>query len=110
MGNNWNHWSGTRIGSTLIMKIYEYTIHAKQKLKSSAAIDWGITKKKIQKIIEKPKVLDKSEDPIYIAIGFLTDSLSLCIPYRTLISGIIRVITFYPAAKGRYESKILQRG
>lgn len=89
------------------MKRYEYTIHAKQKLKSSTAKEQDITKKKIQNIIEKPEALDKSEDPVFIAIGPLTNSLSLCVPYRTKNGGIIRVITFYPAEKGRYERKIL---
>ena len=88
---------------------YEYTIHAKKKLKLSVYIKLGISKKKIQDTIENPKIIDKSEDPVYIAISDLTQDLSLCVPYRKIggISGIIRVITFYPAEKGRYERKIL---
>ena len=87
------------------MKKYEYTLHVKLKLKKSVYINLGISKKKIQATIENPKVLDKSENPVYIAIGDLTQDLSLCVPYKK-IDGIIRVITFYPAEKGRYELKL----
>lgn len=88
------------------MRKYEYTIHASLKLKKSVYKKLGITKKKIQDTIEKPKVLDRSENPVLIAINDLDENLSLCVPYRK-IGGIIRVITFYPAEKGRYERKIL---
>ena len=88
------------------MKKYEYTLHAKLKLKKSVYRKLAISKKRIQETIENPKVLDKSEDPVYIAISDLNEELSLCVPYRK-IGGIIRVITFYPAEKGRYERKIL---
>lgn len=91
------------------MKQYEYTIHAEQKLKLPISIKLGITKKKIQNTIENPKVLDESEDPVYIAISDLNETLSLCVAYRTKIGGIIRVVTFYPAEKGRYERKVLSR-
>lgn len=89
------------------MKRYEYTVHAEQKLKLPLSIKLGITRKKIQNIVKKPKVLDKSDDPVYIAISDLNETLSLCVAYRTKDDGIIRVITFYPAEKGRYERKIL---
>ncbi len=56
--------------------------------------------------IENPEVLDKSEDPVLIAISGFTDTLSLCVAYRK-VEQQIRIITFYPAEKGRYERKIL---
>lgn len=88
------------------MNKYVYTFHAEQKLKLPEIKGLGITKRKIQKVIENSLALDKSEDPVYIVIGGLTDELSLCVAYREVEEGI-RVITFYPAEKGRYESKIL---
>lgn len=88
------------------MKKYEYTLHAQLKLRKSVYRKLNISKKKIQNIIENPKAIDNSEDPVYIAIGDLGEELSLCVPYRK-IGGIIRIITFYPAEKGRYERKIL---
>ncbi len=88
------------------MRRYQYTYHVQQKIKLPVYINLGITKKKIQSIIEHPVVLDISEDPVIIAIGNLTEELSLCVAYRE-VDGIIRVITFYPAEKGRYERKVL---
>lgn len=88
------------------MNRYVYTLHAKLKLKFPEIKKLGITKRKIQKVVENPTALDKSEDPVYIVIGKLTGKLSLCVAYRKVEEGI-RVITFYPAEKGRYESKIL---
>lgn len=88
------------------MRKYIYTLHAEQKLKFPEIKKLGITKRKIQKVVENPLALDKSEDPVYIVIGRLTDKLSLCVAYRRVERGI-RIITFYPAEKGRYESKIL---
>lgn len=88
------------------MNKYVYTLHAELKLKRSEIKTLGITKRKIQKVVENPVALDKSEDPVYIVIGKLTDKLSLCVAYREVEEGI-RIITFYPAEKGRYESKIL---
>ena len=88
------------------MNKYVYTLHAEQKLKLPEIKKLGINRKLIQKVVENPLALDKSEDPVYIVIGELTDKLSLCVAYRKIGKGI-RVITFYPAEKGRYESKIL---
>lgn len=91
------------------MNKYVYTFHAEQKFKLPEINKLGITKRKIQKVVENPLALDKSEDPVYIVIGKLTDRLSLCVAYRKVEEGI-RIITFYPAEKGRYESKILPGG
>lgn len=88
------------------MNKYVYTLHAEQKLKLPEIKKLGITKKLIQKVVENPIALDKSEDPVYIVIDKLTDKLSFCVAYRE-VEGNIRIITFYPAEKGRYESKIL---
>lgn len=88
------------------MRKYQYTIHAEEKLTKPESRKLGITKDRIQKVIEKPIALDRSEKPVVIAIGNLTETLSLCLAYRR-IKGVIRIITFYPAEKGRYERKIL---
>lgn len=89
------------------MKGYIYTLHAKEKLKSEEARKLGITKRDIQRTIENPGVVDTSEEPVYIAISSFTETLSLCVAYRK-VERAVRIITFYPAQKGRYERKILQ--
>ena len=48
-------------------------------------------------MVEQPIGLDTSEKPLVIAIGDLTETLSLCVGYR-IIEDAIRIITFYPAA------------
>lgn len=85
---------------------YVYTVHSQQKLKLPEIKRLGISKKRIETTIEKPTTIDKSEDPVLIAIGSLTKTLSLCVVYRK-VEKITRVITFYPAEKGRYERKVL---
>lgn len=88
------------------MASYVYTIHAKEKFTLPEIRRLKISRKQIEKVIEYPIGVDKSEPPIVIAIGALTKTLSLCVAYRIVKEGI-RVITFYPAEKGRYERKIL---
>ena len=85
---------------------YVYTIHAEEKLTLPRVKKLRINKKRIERIIKKPIVVDASEQPVLIAIGNLTKTLSLCVVYRR-VEEVIRIITFYPAEKGRYERKIL---
>ena len=61
----------------------------------------------VEKVIRKPKVIDKIDKPVLMAIGELNKTLSLCVLYKKAKQGI-RIITFFPAEKGRYEYKILQ--
>lgn len=87
------------------MSRYIYTIHARQKLHKPEVIGLKISRKRIENVIESPNAIDTSEEPVLIAIGSLTRTLSLCVVYRIVEEGI-RVITFYPSEKGRYERKI----
>lgn len=85
---------------------YVYTLHAKDKLNLPEIKKLKIDKRRIEKVIEKPVAVDKSEPPVIIAIGVLSKALSLCVAYK-IVKEEIRIITFYPAEKGRYERKIL---
>ena len=87
---------------------FEYTIHAEDKLKRPEIVKLGINKAKIEQTIKAPATVDKSELPVIIAIRKLNKELSLCVAYKKVEKGI-KVITFYPAERGRYESKILQK-
>ena len=97
------------------MPKYVYTIHAKNKLKLPEIKKLGINKKIIQKTIEKPTTIDRSEEPVLIAIGNLTKTLSLNVVYKqsfslnTKVETGTRIITFWPSEKGRYERKVLSR-
>ncbi|OGD86009.1 hypothetical protein A2696_00320 [Candidatus Curtissbacteria bacterium RIFCSPHIGHO2_01_FULL_41_13] len=83
-------------------------MHAEKKLKFKEIGKLKITKRKLEEIIQNPIIVDRSEEPVLIAIGKLTEKLSLSVAYRN-IGKKIRIITFYPAERGRYERKILQR-
>lgn len=87
---------------------FVYTVHAEDKLTWPEIIKLGINKRKIEKAVKMTSVVDKSELPVIIAVGELTKELSLCVAYRK-VGRKVKVITFYPAERGRYESKILQR-
>lgn len=91
------------------MSRYVYTFHAEKKLLLPEVKKLKITKKRLENVIKKPVTIDRSEEPVYIAIGNLTRTLSLNVVYKKL-KREIRVITFYPAEKGRYERKVLRRG
>ena len=83
------------------------TLHAKEKLQTQEARLLGITLRKITNVINKPLVINKNLNP-HQSIGELTENLSLAVIWKTE-GDIIKVITFYPAEKGRYESKVLRR-
>lgn len=68
-----------------------------------------VQKVQIEQVIKKPEIIDNSERPVLIAVGKLSDKLSLCVAYKKTGAGV-KVITFFPAERGRYERKVLQRG
>ena len=88
---------------------FVYTIHAENKLRLWEIVELAIDKKKIEKTVKTPTVVDKSELPVIIAIGKLNKELSLCVAYKKTTGKKVKIITFYPAERGRYESKILKR-
>lgn len=90
------------------MKIV-YSLHAEEKLGLAEIKKLKINKRQIEETARHPEVVDNSEKPVLIAVGKLSDKLSLCVAYRRTREGV-RVITFWPAERGRYERKVLQRG
>lgn len=88
------------------MKII-FTIHANEKLLAPEIRRLEITKEKIIETLKQPLTLNKDVNP-HQSIGELNNELSLAVIWK-IESGIIKVVTFYPAEKGRYESKILRR-
>lgn len=86
-----------------------YSLHAEEKLGFSEIKRLKVTKEKIERALRHPEAIDRSEKPVLIAIGELNIKLSLCVVYKRIKEGL-KIITFYPAERGRYEHKILQRG
>lgn len=87
------------------MKIV-FTKHVHDKLKEDEAKKLGITAKHIKEVLKNPIVADKLANPPH-SVGKFTEELSLSVIWKVENSHI-KVITFYPAGKGRYESKILR--
>lgn len=85
----------------------KFTKHVFDKLKLREVIALKIGLETIVKVLEKPTLIYKSVEP-YQSIGKISDSLSLSVIWK-MEGDIIKVITFYPARKGRYEGKILRR-
>lgn len=83
-----------------------YTRHAAEKLHEKEPKRLGITKITIEKIVLKPERIDMADEPVRIAIGTLDDRHTLCVVYRKE-EDTAHIITFFPARKGRYESKVL---
>lgn len=98
----------TKILSWYYLKVkIELTLHAKEKLKTKESKLLKITKKIIIDAIKKPIGVDRNLSP-HRSTDKLNDDLSLAVIWKEE-DGIIRIITFFPAEKGRYESKILRR-
>lgn len=79
-----------------------FTHHAENKLKDLANLGVNVTKSLVENILKNPlHTDDKSDSPNKIASGKLGKRHLLRIVFREE-DGIIIVITFYPARKGRY--------
>lgn len=85
---------------------YVYKRHAEEKLRETEPKRLHITKKLITKILDTPDAIDMSDEPVRIAMGKLSSHHTLCIVYR-YEENVMHIITFFPARRGRYESKVL---
>jgi len=83
-----------------------YTKHAKDKFLDKEVVKLGIKEEHIVGVLEDPIVVDKVINP-HQSIGWFSKTLSLSVIWK-IEKGNTKVITFYVAGKGRYESKILQ--
>lgn len=85
------------------MKIV-FTKHAEEKLQEEEPKLLEITKKKIIYVLKRPVIINKTINP-HRSIGTLNDELSLVVIWK-IENTTIKVVTFYPAERGRYEGKI----
>lgn len=83
------------------MKIH-YTKHALKKFRDLGELNVRVTKRIIKSILANPKHTDSTSDvPKTIISGMLDSRHMLRIVYRKEHDTIV-IITFYPAAIGRY--------
>lgn len=85
----------------------KYTKHIYDKLKLSENVRLKIKLENITEVLINPTSVDQSIDP-HQSIGNLSNTLSLSVIWKKE-DGIIKVITFYPAKKGRYERKLFSK-
>lgn len=79
-----------------------FTKHADKKVKDLKVLGVPITKNQILTVLKNPIQTDTQSDaPNSIAIGNFDTNHVLRVVYRNE-GAILRVITFYPARKGRY--------
>ena len=82
-----------------------FTKHAEEKLATKEGEKFKITKQTIIKLLDKPPLEEQLPKGIIRAVGVLNEIYALCVVYKRE-SGIIKVITFFPARKGRYDNQI----
>lgn len=83
------------------------TLHVKDKLQEEESKKLGITKEHLIKVLQNPFAVDKDKNP-HQSVGKFNKELSLSVIWK-IENRAVKVVTFYPSGKGRYENKILQR-
>ena len=85
------------------MKIV-FSRHAEvDKFKELANHRFHLTRKQVIGVIKNPEHEDKiSDEPKVIASKSIDNKHVLRVVYKYEFGGIIKIITFYPAEKGRY--------
>lgn len=84
------------------MKIV-YTKHVEDKLKEKEVGKFSINKGKIEAVVRNPRNLQQLQLVIRV-VGNLDMTHSLCVVYKLTDEGDVKIITFFPVQKGRYES------
>lgn len=88
----------------LVVKVI-FTQHARLKLRIYHAHKVRIAAKDINQVLNSPTIQTESDLPVIKVVGELDERHSLVVLYKMQDAKII-IITFWPAAKGRYESQI----
>ena len=86
------------------MKI-EFTFHAKQKIEILKRHGVNLTLKQIEDVVAEPENVLKSNRNRFIAQKSLDNEHILRVVF-VRENGDVRIITFYPAKRERYESKL----
>jgi len=79
-----------------------FTRHAQLKLEILAAHGFKLTKQQVEDIVNMPQKVIKTKKGRLIAQSALDGTHLLRVVYREE-KGIIKIITFYPARRQRYE-------
>jgi len=86
------------------MKIL-YTKHAEIKFQILKKHNFIVTKKQIRDILENPESIKRGRNNRLIAQGSISETHLIRVIYRQE-NDVIKVITFYPGRRQRYENQL----
>lgn len=92
-------------GILLTMPRIIYTVHALEKFKVLRRIGWRISRDRIRRTIKKPRWAGTSKHGQFTALSLLDGKHILRVIYDKE-GDIIKIITFHPARRGKYESTL----
>jgi len=81
-----------------------FTRHAIEKFAILRRHGLSVQKKKVIETIKKPKYLDYSRFPLFLAQDNFDKNRVLRVVYK-IVGRIIVIITFYPGRKSQYEKR-----
>lgn len=88
------------------MKEVIYTKHAIDKFRTRESKQFKITKKSVEEVVLRATYRQELPTGVIRAVGKLKQNYSLVVVYKRL-NEMVKIVTFFPAEKGRYESKVL---
>ncbi len=85
--------------------LIRFTDHARRKLKILEELGFKIQERKIDEILRKPVLVQRTWKERFVATGPLNSTHTLRIVFEKE-NGNIVVVTFYPVRRRRYEGKL----
>ncbi|MBU0694701.1 MAG: hypothetical protein KKC11_08575 [Candidatus Omnitrophica bacterium] len=82
-----------------------FSKHSLEKLEDSTSQKLDINRDTVENVLQNPEITDSCDYPLMMAIKEFKENLSLCVIYK-FVNGKLKVITFFPSRRGRYENKI----
>jgi hypothetical protein len=88
---------------TSVHKLIRFTRHARQKFDDLAALGFPITEDQVVDALQNPEHIDSEADPPIAQKAISERHLVRVVFVET--EDVIRIVTFYPARRTRYESE-----
>ena len=82
-----------------------FTSHARRKFEVLKTLGLTVEEQQVSQIVRKPSIVERTWRGRYVASGALNSAHILRVVFERE-NGNITVVTFYPARRGRYESKL----
>ena len=82
---------------------YEFTAHALEKFKDLEKYNFKLSENQVLESIKNPDKVERSRKGRKVAQARISDRYILRVIYEE-IGEVVRIITFYPARRERYEN------